>query len=71
MKKTELTTAVDRHMETTYEALQLIWDNTNKGQRKKLLKNEQMFKKKKKLMNLIQKNQLKKNTQTKKLKQKR
>lgn len=42
MKKTELTAAVDRHMETTYEALQLIWDNTNKGQRKKLLKNKQI-----------------------------
>ena len=40
MKKTELTTAVNRNMETTHEALQLIWDYTNKGQRKKLLKNE-------------------------------
>lgn len=40
MKKTELTAAVDRHMETTHEALRLIWDNTNKGQRKKMLKNK-------------------------------
>lgn len=24
----------------THDALQLIWDNTNKGQRNKLLKNE-------------------------------
>ena len=39
MKKTDLTAAVDKHVETTREALQLIWDNTNKGQRSKLLKN--------------------------------
>lgn len=40
MRKTDLTAAVDRHMETTHEALLLIWNNTNKGQRKKMLKNE-------------------------------
>ena len=42
MRKTDLTAAVDAHVETTREALQLIWDNTNKGQRKKLLKNEEI-----------------------------
>lgn len=40
MKKTELITAVNACVGTTHDALQLIWDNTNKGQRKKLLKNE-------------------------------
>lgn len=40
MKKTELTAAVDACVGTTRDALQLIWDNTNKGQRKKLLKHE-------------------------------
>lgn len=40
MKKTDLTAAVEACVETTKEALQLIWDNTNKGQRNKLLKNE-------------------------------
>ena len=42
MKKTDLTAAVDKHVETTREALQLIWDNTNKGQRNKLLKNAEI-----------------------------
>lgn len=40
MRKTDLVAAVDRNMETTHDALKLIWGNTNKGQRKKLLKNE-------------------------------
>ena len=40
MKKTELKERVDRAVQTTHDALQLIWDNTNKGQRQKLLKNE-------------------------------
>lgn len=40
MKKTELTAAVEQYMSITHDALQLIWDNTNKGQRNKLLKNE-------------------------------
>lgn len=39
MKKTELTAAVATAKNETQEALQLIWDNTNKGQRNKLLKN--------------------------------
>ncbi len=40
MRKTDLTAAVDVCVGTTHDALQLIWDNTNKGQRQKLLKNE-------------------------------
>lgn len=40
MKKTELTNRLAEHKAVTHDALQLIWDNTNKGQRNKLLKNE-------------------------------
>ena len=40
MKRTDLIHAVDQYFDITKEALQLIWDNTNKGQRNKLLKNE-------------------------------
>lgn len=40
MKRSDLTAAVAAYKETTRDALQLIWDNTNKGQRNKLLKNE-------------------------------
>lgn len=40
MKRSDLNAAVAAYKETTREALQLIWDNTNKGQRNKLLKNE-------------------------------
>ena len=40
MRKTDLTAAVDACVGTTHDALQLIWDNTNKGQRKKLLKHK-------------------------------
>ncbi len=39
MRKIDLQTAVEAHVAATREALQLIWDNTNKGQRKQLLKN--------------------------------
>ena len=39
MKKSELKQAVSAYVSTTRDALQLIWDNTNKGQRNKLLKN--------------------------------
>ena len=42
MRRTDLIAAVDAHVETTREALQLIWDNTNKGQRSKLLKNAEI-----------------------------
>jgi hypothetical protein len=40
MKKADLTAACNELKQVTHDALQLIWDNTNKGQRKKLLKNE-------------------------------
>ena len=40
MTKTRLTETVNKCFNVTREALQLIWDNTNKGQRQKLLKNE-------------------------------
>ena len=40
MKKADLTAACDELKQVTHDALQLIWDNTNKGQRNKLLKNE-------------------------------
>ena len=39
MKKHELKQATDALIATTHDALQLICDNTNKGQRNKLLKN--------------------------------
>ena len=40
MKKKDLIQACDELKQVTHDALQLIWDNTNKGQRNKLLKNE-------------------------------
>ena len=40
MKKADLIQACDELKQITHDALQLIWDNTNKGQRDKLLKNE-------------------------------
>ena len=40
MKRSDLTAAVAAYKQVTHDALQLIWDNTNKGQRNKLLKNE-------------------------------
>lgn len=40
MKKTELTAAVEQHITTTREALQTVYDALNKGQRQKLLKDE-------------------------------
>lgn len=42
MKRSDLTAAVAAYKQTTHDALQLIWDNTNKGQRNKLLKNEEI-----------------------------
>jgi hypothetical protein len=39
MRRIDLTDAVNAHVAVTREALQLIWDNTNKGQRRQLLKN--------------------------------
>lgn len=42
MTKTELTTRTNAAWQTTHDALQLIWDATNKGQRSKLLRNEEI-----------------------------
>lgn len=42
MNKSELKTKTDKVINETHDALQLIWDNTNKGQRNKLLKNEKV-----------------------------
>jgi len=38
----KLRTRVESVMRETQEALQLIWDNTNKGQRKQMLKNPEV-----------------------------
>ena len=38
MTKTQLTQATDACIEQTREALQTLWDNINKGQRKQLCK---------------------------------
>lgn len=38
MKKSELTKRVAANMNATKSALQLVWDNLNNGQQKKLLK---------------------------------
>ena len=40
MTKQELQTKTDAVIETTREALQLVYDSLNNGQQKKLLKNE-------------------------------
>ena len=40
MTKDALHAAISDYKSITHDALQLIWDNTNKGQRKKMLKNE-------------------------------
>lgn len=42
MKKKELTERTDAVMNETHDALQTVWDATNKGQRNKLLKSEQI-----------------------------
>lgn len=42
MTKDKLTAAVEQHITTTRDALQLLWDNINKGQRKQLYKDEQI-----------------------------
>lgn len=42
MKKKDLTAACNELKNATHDALQLIWDNTNKGQRNKLLNNEEI-----------------------------
>lgn len=38
MKKNKLTEATNANMEQTREALRLLWDNVNKGQKKQILK---------------------------------
>lgn len=40
MTKSELTNATDVCIAETHDALQLLWDNINKGQRKQLYKRE-------------------------------
>lgn len=40
MTRDELTNAVDVNMATTHDALQLVVDELNKGQRQKIIKNE-------------------------------
>ena len=42
MNKSELKSRTDAVINQTHDALQLIWDNTNKGQRNKMLKNEKV-----------------------------
>lgn len=42
MKKTELQEKVSRLKDTTKDALQLVWDNINKGQKKQILKNPEV-----------------------------
>lgn len=44
MKRNVLKTKTASVKSETHDALQLIWDNTNKGQRNKLLKNEEVAK---------------------------
>ena len=38
MKKTELFEAIESRKLTTKEALQMLWDNVNKGHKKQILK---------------------------------
>lgn len=42
MNKNELKKAIDNRKLTTKEALQLLWDNVNKGQKNKILKNQEV-----------------------------
>ncbi len=42
MKKAELAAKTESCISTTRDALQLLWDNINKGQRKQLYKDEQI-----------------------------
>lgn len=44
MRKAKLTEAIMAHKSETKEALQLLFDNVNKGQRKQLIKNEEIKK---------------------------
>lgn len=42
MTKSELTTRTNAAWQQTHDALQLVWDATNKGQRQKLLRNDEI-----------------------------
>lgn len=42
MTKTELSTRTSAAWQQTHDALQLVWDATNKGQRQKLLRNPEI-----------------------------
>lgn len=42
MTKAELTANTDACIAETHDALQLLWDNINKGQRKQLYKREEI-----------------------------
>ena len=42
MKKSDLSRAIESRKMTTKEALQLLWDNVNKGQKNKILKNQEV-----------------------------
>lgn len=42
MKTLELYIAVEHAQQEAKEALQLLWDNVNKGQKKQIIKNEEV-----------------------------
>lgn len=42
MNRNELKKVIEIKKLTTKEALQLLWDNVNKGQKKKILKNQEV-----------------------------
>ena len=42
MKREHLSEAISAHKTATRDALQLLFDNVNKGQRKQLIKNEEI-----------------------------
>ena len=42
MKREHLSEAISAHKTATRDALQLLFDNVNKGQRKQLTKNEEI-----------------------------
>ena len=42
MKTNELNRAIESRKMTTKEALQLLWDNVNKGQKNKILKKQEV-----------------------------
>ena len=42
MTKKELEKRLEDYKQITHDALQIVWDATNKGQRNKLLRNEEV-----------------------------